>query len=204
VRPEGAPPEPPEDEPDEATAGEQKQRKRKKESGLRNAVEWVVIIGGAFLVAFVVKTFLIQAFFIPSGSMLPTLHEEDRVLVNKLSYDLHDVHRGDLVVFERPENEAAGQIKDLIKRVVGLPGERIESRDGDVYIDGDLLEEPYLADGAETTGLEPQTVPEGHVFVMGDNRGDSMDSRVFHAINEDLIVGRAFVRVWPLPDLSLL
>jgi signal peptidase I len=205
VRPEGAPPEPPEDEPpDEATAGEQKQRKRKKESGLRNAVEWVVIIGGAFLVAFVVKTFLIQAFFIPSGSMLPTLHEEDRVLVNKLSYDLHDVHRGDLVVFERPENEAAGQIKDLIKRVVGLPGERIESRDGDVYIDGDLLEEPYLADGAETTGLEPQTVPEGHVFVMGDNRGDSMDSRVFHAIDEDLIVGRAFVRVWPLPDLSLL
>ena len=205
MRPEGAPPEPPEDEPpDEATAGEQKQRKRKKESGLRNAVEWVVIIGGAFLVAFVVKTFLIQAFFIPSGSMLPTLHEDDRVLVNKLSYDLHDVHRGDLVVFERPENEAAGQIKDLIKRVVGLPGERIESRDGDVYIDGDLLEEPYLADGAETTGLEPQTVPEGHVFVMGDNRGDSMDSRVFHAINEDLIVGRAFVRVWPLPDLSLL
>jgi signal peptidase I len=147
---------------------------------------------------------LIQAFFIPSGSMLPTLHEDDRVLVNKLSYDLHDVHRGDLVVFERPENEAAGQIKDLIKRVVGLPGERIESRDGDVYIDGDLLEEPYLADGAETTGLEPQTVPEGHVFVMGDNRGDSMDSRVFHAIDEDLIVGRAFVRVWPLPDLSLL
>jgi signal peptidase I len=205
VRPEGAPPEPPEDEPpDEATAGEQKKRKRKKESGLRNAVEWVVIIGGAFLVAFVVKTFLIQAFFIPSGSMLPTLHEDDRVLVNKLSYDLHDVHRGDLVVFERPENEAAGQIKDLIKRVVGLPGERIESRDGAVYIDGDLLEEPYLADGAETTGLEPQTVPEGHVFVMGDNRGDSMDSRVFHAINEDLIVGRAFVRVWPLPDLSLL
>jgi signal peptidase I len=205
VRPEGAPPEPPEDEPpDEATAGEQKKRKRKKESGLRNAVEWVVIIGGAFLVAFVVKTFLIQAFFIPSGSMLPTLHEDDRVLVNKLSYDLHDVHRGDLVVFERPENEAAGQIKDLIKRVVGLPGERIESRDGAVYIDGDLLEEPYLADGAETTGLDPQTVPEGHVFVMGDNRGDSMDSRVFHAIDEDLIVGRAFVRVWPLPDLSLL
>jgi signal peptidase I len=192
VRPEGAAPDHPEDDPpSEAPV--------RKKDGFRNVVEWVVIIGGAFLVAFVVKTFLIQAFFIPSGSMLPTLHEDDRVLVNKLSYDLHDVHRGDLVVFERPENEAAGQIKDLIKRVVGLPGERIESRDGAVYIDG-----PYLADGAETTGLEPQTVPEGHVFVMGDNRGDSMDSRVFHAIDEDLIVGRAFVRVWPLPDLSLL
>jgi signal peptidase I len=202
VRPEGAPPEQPEDEPPgEATAGT---KKKKKESGVRNAVEWVVIIGGAFLVAFVVKTFLIQAFFIPSGSMLPTLHEDDRVLVNKLSYDLHDVHRGDLVVFERPEGEAAGQIRDLIKRVVGLPGERIEQRDGDVYIDGDLLEEPYLAEGTETTNLGPQSIPEGHVFVMGDNRDDSMDSRVFHAIDEDLIVGRAFIRVWPLPDLALL
>ena len=202
MRPEGAPPEQPEDEPPaEAAAGT---TRKKKESGLRNAVEWVVIIGGAFLVAFVVKTFLIQAFFIPSGSMLPTLHEDDRVLVNKLSYDLHDVHRGDLVVFERPEGESAGQIKDLIKRVVGLPGERIEARDGHVYINGDLLEEPYLDGGTETTNLDPQTVPEGHVFVMGDNRGDSMDSRVFHAIDEDLIVGRAFVRVWPLPDLALL
>jgi signal peptidase I len=199
VRPEDAPPEHPEDDP----PGEPRARK-KKEGGVRNAVEWVVIIGGAFLVAFVVKTFLIQAFFIPSGSMLPTLHKDDRVLVNKLSYDLHDVHRGDLVVFERPEGEAAGQIKDLIKRVVGLPGERIEQRDGDVYIDGQLLEEPYLANGTETTNLDPQTVPDGHVFVMGDNRSDSMDSRVFSAIDEDLIVGRAFIRVWPLPDLALL
>jgi signal peptidase I len=199
VRPEGAPPEHPEDEPPGATPP-----RRKKDGGVRNLVEWVLIIGGAFLVAFVVKTFLIQAFFIPSGSMLPTLHEDDRVLVNKLSYDLHDVNRGDLVVFERPEGETAGQIKDLIKRVVGLPGERIEQRDGDVYIDGQLLEEPYLVDGSETTNLDPQTVPEGHVFVMGDNRGDSMDSRVFQAIDEDLIVGRAFVRVWPLSNLSLL
>jgi signal peptidase I len=205
VRPEGAPPEQPEDEPPgEATPGDGEQTKKKKESGLRNAIEWVVIIGGAFLVAFVVKTFLIQAFFIPSGSMLPTLHEDDRVLVNKLSYDLHDVHRGDLIVFERPEGETAGQIKDLIKRVVGLPGERIEARDGHVYVDGQRLDEPYLADGTETTNLQPQTVPEGHVFVMGDNRGDSMDSRVFHAIDEDLIVGRAFVRVWPIPHIALL
>jgi signal peptidase I len=198
VRPEGAPPEQPEDEAQGDAAP------RKKDGGFRNLLEWVLIIGGAFLVAFVVKTFLIQAFFIPSGSMLPTLHEDDRVLVNKLSYDLHDVHRGDLVVFERPEGETAGQIKDLIKRVVALPGERVEARDGHVYINGDLLEEPYLPDGTQTTNLEPQTVPEGHVFVMGDNRGDSMDSRVFHAIDEDLIVGRAFVRVWPLTHLGLL
>jgi signal peptidase I len=177
---------------------------RRRDSGVRNLVEWVAIIGGAFLVAFVVKTFLIQAFFIPSGSMLPTLHEDDRVLVNKLSYDLHDVHRGDLVVFERPESDAAGQIRDLIKRVVGLPGETIEERDGDVYIDGRRLEEPYLDDGTRTTNLRQQRIPDDHVFVMGDNRGDSMDSRVFSAIDEDLIVGRAFIRVWPVTDLALL
>ena len=199
VRPEGAPPEHPEDDPPGAAAPP-----RKKDGGVRNLLEWVLIIGGAFLVAFAVKTFLIQAFFIPSGSMLPTLHEDDRVLVNKLSYDLHDVHRGDLVVFERPEGDSVGQIKDLIKRVVGLPGERIEARDGHVYIDGQRLDEPYLPDGTQTTNLEPQTVPEGHVFVMGDNRGDSMDSRVFHAIDQDLIVGRAFVRVWPIPHIALL
>jgi signal peptidase I len=197
VRPEGAPPEQPEDEPESDAPP-------RKKDGVRNLVEWVLIIGGAFLVAFVVKTFLIQAFFIPSGSMLPTLHQDDRVLVNKLSYDLHDVHRGDLVVFERPEGDSVGQIKDLIKRVVGLPGDRIEARDGHVYINGDLLEEPYLPDGTQTDNLTSQTVPEDHVFVMGDNRGDSMDSRVFHAIDEDLIVGRAFVRVWPLNHLALL
>ncbi len=198
MRPGGAPPEQPEEEPPGEPA------RRRRDGGVRNLVEWVAIIGGAFLVAFVVKTFLIQAFFIPSGSMLPTLHEDDRVLVNKLRYDLHDVNRGDLVVFERPEGETVGQVRDLIKRVVGLPGERIEAIDGSVYVDGDLLEEPYLSDGTETTNLESQVVPEGHVFVMGDNRGDSMDSRVFSAIDDDLIVGRAFVRVWPLPDLALL
>src|SRR3954451_7723473 len=92
-----------------------------KPSTLRNAVEWVVIAGGALLVAFVIKTFLLQAFYIPSLSMAPTLKINDRVLVNKLSYDLHPIHRGDVVVFESPPNDGSAT-KDLIKRVVGLPG----------------------------------------------------------------------------------
>ena len=165
-------------------------------SGVRNAVEWVVIILGALLVAFLVKTFLIQAFYIPSGSMLPTLEEQDRVLVNKLSYDLHEVHRGDIVVFESPQGE--GQIKDLIKRVIALPGETIEARDGRVYVDGRPIEEEYLGPGITTGPLEPQTVPDGHYFVMGDNRANSKDSRFFGPIPKSLIVGRAFVKVWPL------
>jgi signal peptidase I len=172
--------------------------------GIRNTIEWVAIVVAALAVALLVKTFLIQAFFIPSLSMFPTLDEGDRVLVNKLSYDLHDVNRGDMVVFDRPEGSPESDIKDLIKRVVGLPGETIEARDGVVYIDGDRLEEPYLEDGVRTDNLPPTEVPDGYVFVMGDNRAGSADSRVFGPIEEDTIVGRAFIRVWPLPDISLL
>ena len=172
--------------------------------GVRNLVEWVAIIVGALAVALIVKTFLIQAFFIPSLSMFPTLDEGDRVLVNKLSYKLHDVNRGDLVVFERPKGQPESQIKDLIKRVVALPGETIESREGTVYIDGKQLQEDYLVEGVTTENLPRQEIPAGHVFVMGDNRSDSADSRVFGAIDEDTIIGRAFVRVWPIPELSLL
>lgn len=172
--------------------------------GVRNLVEWIAIVVGALAVALLVKTFLIQAFFIPSLSMYPTLDEGDRVLVNKLSYRLHDVHRGDLVVFERPEGQPESDIKDLIKRVVGLEGETIEAREGVIYIDGQELDEPYLVEGVTTDNLPRQEIPAGHVFVMGDNRGDSADSRVFGPIDEDTIVGRAFVKVWPLPEISLL
>ncbi|MGH9280809.1 MAG: signal peptidase I, partial [Acidimicrobiales bacterium] len=138
------------------------EKERKKQSGLRNAIEWIVIIVGALLVAFVVKTFLIQAFYIPSGSMLPTLEEQDRVLVNKLSYDLHDVHRGDVIVFKGPE-QAEGQVKDLIKRVIGLPGDTVEARpDGLVYVNGQPIAEPYLGPGITTGPLDPQTIPPKH------------------------------------------
>jgi signal peptidase I len=170
----------------------------------KGLVEWVLIIGGALLVALVIKALLIQAFFIPSESMTPTLKVGDRVLVNKLSYKLHDVHRGDVVVFERPPGEDDPRIKDLIKRVIGLPGDEIEARDGHVYIDGKPLSEPYLPQGTQTLNLPAQKVPAKNYFVMGDNRTNSRDSRVFHTINEDLIVGRAFVRVWPVNHLKSL
>lgn len=175
-----------------------------REGALRNTIEWIAIIVGAIAVALVVKTFLIQAFYIPSESMFPTLTEDDRVLVNKLSYQLHDVNRGDLVVFERPPNEPDSEVKDLIKRVVALEGETIEERDGALYIDGEPLDEPYLEPAVESRNLTRMVIPQGHVFVMGDNRGSSRDSRFFGPIDEDLIVGRAFVKVWPLPDLELL
>ena len=174
-----------------------------KPSALRNVVEWVVIAGGALLVAFVIKTFLLQAFYIPSLSMAPTLRINDRVLVNKLSYDLHPVHRGDVVVFESPPNEGS-QTKDLIKRVIGLPGETVESRDGHILINGRVLNEPYLGPDVVTGPVERIIVAPGHYWVMGDNRPNSRDSRFFGTIPKSLIIGRAFVRVWPVTALNLL
>ncbi|HEY8546552.1 MAG TPA: signal peptidase I [Acidimicrobiales bacterium] len=183
----------------------------KPRSGLRTAIEWALVIGGALLVAVLVRTFFIQAFWIPSDSMEPTLHKGDRVLVNKLSYRFNDVGRGDIVVFKRPEaaqsNNPDDDIEDLIKRVIGLPGDVLKTVDGQVYINDEPLDEPYLPEGTPTLSpsgqdVPPITIPEGHYFMMGDNRTNSQDSRYFGAIDEDLIVGRAFVRIYPLGDIG--
>ena len=178
-------------------------------SPMRNAIEWVLVIAGAVLLAVVVRTFLFQTFWIPSGSMADTLETNDRVLVNKLSYKFGDPSRGDVVVFERPPGET-GTIKDLIKRVVALPGEHISIHDGSVWIDGSEVNESYTqgkpsdpmveCSGGANAGIETPEgllIPKGHVFVMGDNRTNSHDSRCFGPIDEDLIVGRAFLIIWP-------
>ncbi|HEX6311402.1 MAG TPA: signal peptidase I [Acidimicrobiia bacterium] len=199
--------------PDGAGGAEPPARRRTR----RVVIEWVLLVGGALLIAFLIKTFLFQAFYIPSESMTPTLQVGDRVLVNKLSYRLHDVNRGDIVVFEAPESESAGGVKDLVKRVIGLPGETVELRDGEVYIDGEPLDEPYLADGETTTPTqefagkcEPPVsdatcvVPADSYLVLGDNRNESKDGRVFGPITESDIVGRVFVRIWPVGDIGFL
>ena len=200
-----------EDEPEAPAPAHATKGHRRLQSGL----EWVAVVVGALVVALIVKTFLFQAFYIPSASMEPTLEKGDRVLVNKISYDLHDVNRGDVIVFELDEEDVGPDgIKDLIKRVVGLPGDVIESRDGVVYVNDRALAEPYLAEGTITgdpadsrnPAIERQTVPEGHVFVLGDNRSNSADSRYPYRgpIPIDSIVGRAFVLVWPPGDVGTL
>jgi len=193
----------------EAAEAETRAQRRKPKSQTRNMLEWVAVIGGAILIAVVVRTFILQTFWIPSPSMSPTLVENDRVLVNKLAYRFHDVNRGDVVVFERPENEPPSEIKDLIKRVVALPGERVSIMDGKVKINGRALDEPYthnlqtVLDSCPITyvpGIDTDQgfkVPEDHVLVLGDNRTNSHDGRCFGAIDEDLIVGRAFFLMWP-------
>jgi signal peptidase I len=172
---------------------------------LRSGIEWLVVVVVALVAALLVKTFVLQTFFIPSASMEHTLDINDRVFVNKLSYDFHAVHRGDIIVFTPTASQRriiGPGIDDLIKRVIGLPGDTIQGIGGQVYINGKALKEPYLSPGVVATAgavpLYKQKIRAGEYFLMGDNRGESKDSRYFGPITRSQIVGRAFVRVWPL------
>jgi len=169
----------------------------------RTVFEWVGLVVLALVIALLIKTFLFQAFYIPSESMTPTLKIHDRVLVNKLSYKLHPVHRGDIVVFKAPPHADPG-IDDLVKRVVGLPHETVEGRGGHVYIDGKLLPEKYLPAGVTTSAFGIRRIPANSYWVMGDNRGNSKDSRSFGFITKSQIVGRVFFRIWPLTRIDIM
>lgn len=178
----------------------------------------------AFVLALIIRTFLFQAFFIPSPSMEPTLIQGDRVLVNKIPYYFHDPRRGDIIVFSNPNPEATPsrgfvggffhwlfqglgfqqpENEDFIKRVVGLPGDVVEGMHGFVYVNGVKLNEPYLTQ--HTQPFPATTVPAGKLFVMGDNRGNSLDSRFgLGFVPIDNVIGKAFVKIWPPSRAGLL
>jgi signal peptidase I len=186
------------------------------------AKEIPLLIGLAVLIAFLVKTFVAQAFYIPSGSMIPQLNLGDRVVVSKVSYDIHDSHRGDIIVFDAPPRAPGAQTTDkgsgigrairnvfeavgvlqpsteeYIKRVIALPGETVAGKGGHVFVNDRELVEPYLPPGDVTSDFPPVVVPKGDLWVMGDNRSNSSDSRVFGPIRQKTVVGRAILRVWP-------
>jgi signal peptidase I len=178
--------------------------------------EALVVVVIAVLVAVLLRAFVVQTFFIPSGSMEPTLQIGDRILVNKLSYHLHGVDRGDIVVFSRPPTENCGgpMVNDLVKRVIGLPGNIVSVSGGYVYINGKRLDETWLPAserGVTVAGpagnswdlVRPYRVPANDYFVMGDNRTDSCDSRYWGPISKSLIVGKVELRVWPLSSLHI-
>jgi signal peptidase I len=170
-------------------------------------------------VAVLIKTFLFQPFYIPSESMLPTIQVNDRVMVSKLSYRFGDPQRGDIVVFLSPFSITDGEesipetvvrtvfealgiraasTEDFIKRVVAVGGDTVAIDGGKVVVNGEAIDEPYLPDGVEMADRPPEEVPEGYVFVMGDNRNQSYDSRRFGPVALDDLVGKAVFRIWPL------
>jgi len=171
--------------------------------------EWLTVLVVALGAAVLIRVFVFQQYYIDGPSMEHTLEPHDRVLVNKLSYRLHDVNRGDVVVFDRATQSDGQTIEhdDLIKRVIALEGETISIQSCDVFIDGEQLEEPYLSTEIQSQpdpgsrcripDMASTTIPDGEVFVMGDNRPQSFDSREFGPIETSLIRGRAFVVIWP-------
>ncbi|WP_108669717.1 signal peptidase I [Peribacillus acanthi] len=172
--------------------------------------EWMKALVIAVALAAVIRYFLFAPIVVDGLSMMPTLHHQDRMIVNKIGYTVGEPDRFDIIVFHAPEN------KDYIKRVIGLPGDKIEYKEDTLFVNGKPYEEPYLdeykkqvIDGPltepftlkEITGEE--TVPEGHLFVMGDNRRFSRDSRHIGVISMDKVLGNTSVVYWPVKDVRI-
>ena len=165
-------------------------------SWIRDILETVL---PAILIVLVVNVFLAQATRVEGQSMEPNLHNNQRLIIEKISYRLHSPSRGDIVVIKMENRHS----DPLIKRVVGLPGETIEIRDGHVYINGEKLNEPYL-EQLTYGNTGPHVIVPGYIFVLGDNRGASNDSRSFGEVKIASIVGRAWFRYWPLDEIGFL
>ncbi|MEY4633155.1 MAG: hypothetical protein RLZ18_527 [Actinomycetota bacterium] len=175
--------------------------------------DWVLVIAVALGAAMLVRVFVLQQFYISGPSMESTLYQDNRVLVNKMSYKLHPIHRGDVVVFDRVTT-SGGTIAhdDLIKRVIGVSNDSVEIKQCKVFVNGSEIAEPYLdANQLALTNLTERCrvvdmpkviVPKNQLFVMGDNRPESFDSRSFGTIPKNLVVGRAFAIVWPISRVA--
>jgi signal peptidase I len=166
----------------------------KKSGALRAIVEVVVIVAAAFVVAMLVQAFIVKPFTIHQVSMQPTLLEGDRILLNRLSYHFRDPENGDIVVLHSPVTEG----EDLVKRVVAVAGDRVAISDGSLYVNGERRDEPYLMEQDFGGEMEETLIPEGMVFVMGDNRNNSGDSRYFGPVDNESIIGCAFCVYWPI------
>ncbi|MCK8825641.1 signal peptidase I [Fuchsiella alkaliacetigena] len=159
--------------------------------------EYIEAVGIAVVLAFLIITFVVQAFYIPSGSMEPTLEPGDRIFVNKFIYRFRDPERFDIMVFDYPVDPSMR----FIKRVIGLPGEEVKIEGGKVHIDGEPIEEDYTLQDSYSD-YSPVEVPADHYFVLGDNRNNSEDSRYWGFVPRDKVIGKSLVRFWPLTRLG--
>ena len=170
--------------------------KKPKKSAIREMMESVVI---AVLLAVIIRLFILEPFYIPSGSMEPTLMVGDRIIVSKVTYHLRDPKPGDIVVFKYPEDPS----RNFVKRLFAVGGDTIEIKDSVLYINNQPVPEPYLPAGLKFADYGPEKVPLNHYFMMGDNRNNSDDSRVWGFLDRNLIVGKAEVIYWPVGQIGL-
>ena len=163
--------------------------------------DWIVSIVIAIVLAFLIRYFIVELYLVDGPSMRPTLQSAERLVVNKFIYRFRTPERGEILVFRYPRDPS----RDFIKRVIAIPGDTIEIKDGRVYVNSTLLNEPYIL--SKTRGNYPlATVPEGHIFVMGDNRNNSEDSRFADVgfVPFDLIKGKAMLVFWPIGQFKTL
>ena len=176
----------------------------------RLVLEWGVILLAALLVSVGLRTFVLQTYYIPSGSMEPTLMVGDRIIVDKLAVDWGTIHRGDILVFKAPPTENCGgtPVVDLVKRVIGIPGDRLYSIGNTIYVNGQVLHENWPHSeplgNAIATANHPVVVAPNNYFMMGDNHADSCDSRMWGTITRSDVIGKAFLRVWPITRIGSL
>ncbi len=181
-------------------AGGDRKKPAKGRSLQSTIIETLLIIAAAFAIAMLVQTFMFRVTGILQKSMEPTLYAGDRVIVNCLAYNFGEPQRGDIVVLRDPEDDK----KDIIKRIIAVGGDTLEATDGVLYINDEVVDEPYVVNEDVMRGVPEITVPEGYVFVMGDNRPNSKDSRAFGAVAEEAIIGKVVCIMWPASHWRIL
>ena len=181
-------------------------RRKARKATSRWLSEWLAIVLLAAGAAYLIRTFVFQTFFIPSSSMVPTLQIGDRIIVSKLSTDFGAIHRGDILVFKRPpaENCGGAVVNDLVKRVIGLPGDHLYSLGDTIYVNGQPLKESWTHVEPLGNPLGNVVVPKNSYFMMGDNHPESCDSRMWGTLPRRYVVGRVVFRIWPLSRFGTL
>lgn len=171
----------------------------------RALIEWSAIVVIAVLVSFLLRTYAFQTFYIPSGSMEPTLLVGDRIIVDKLAVSWGTINIGDVVVFKAPPAENCGEpVTDLVKRVIGIPGDTLTSKGNTIYVNGKALDEKWPHNEPLGQAIGDVHLKANQYFMMGDNHSDSCDSRMWGPVPRSDIIGKAFVRIWPLSRIGFL
>ena len=185
--------------------GKKEVNQQESKSLKSSIIEWIKVFGLAIILAFVITLF-IKPTLVRGDSMVPTLHENDYLIINRIGYKIGQPENGDVIVFKSDLEQEDGSNKDLVKRVIGVEGDEVLITGGQVFVNGNLLDEPYLETGMYTEGEIDLVVPEGKLFVLGDNREVSLDSRYDKVGLVDVsdVEGKVFVRLYPFNDISLI